>query len=101
MDKIQHFGFMSSILSTALTPWYTTTDNNELIEFKDANGVLRNVNAVTIWANDSDLYINVNDSGSCLWIAQGKSLSIDFLLMKSIRVMGNAGITLRWAASYY
>ena len=99
-EKIYHWGCISSVSSDNLTPYIQTTDNNQLIEFI-SDGVQRTINSLTIWAESSDLYINVNDGGECLYIPSNSFTSIDYLRITKIRVMANAGIKLRYFASYY
>lgn len=39
-DRLLHSGFISSIKYDNLTPWYTTVEDNEIINFVDENGKL-------------------------------------------------------------
>ena len=100
-EKVFHFGFLSSIASTSLSPWYATVSNNQLITFTDSGGIQRNVNSLTIWANATALYIQINESGYCVYIPANGSISIDYLLIHEIRVMHNSPVDLRYAASFY
>lgn len=101
MDKVRHWNIISSVVSDDLTPWYTTVDNDEVIQFVSADGVQRNVNALTVWANTSDLYIKVGDTSYCVYVPANASVSLDYLQLQKMTVMGNAGIKLRYVAMYY
>ena len=101
VDKLMHWNAISSIKSDNLTPYYTTTDNNQVIEFKTSDGVQRSVNALTIWTNSTALYIQLGDSTDCIYIPANSSVSLDYLLIKKITVLANAGVNLRYIAMYY
>jgi hypothetical protein len=101
MDKVKHFNIISSVLASAPSPWMTTLDNNEIIEFKTLDGTQRNVNSLTIWSNSTALYIQVGTSDYCVYIPANSSISLDYLQLQQITVLGLAGIELRWTALYY
>ena len=101
MDKLKHFNIISSITTDDLTPFYETVDNNEIIEFVTPEGIHRSVNSLTIWTDSSALYIELNDSSYCVYIPANSFISIDYLLLKSIKVKANAGAKLRYLAMYY
>ena len=99
-DRVQHFGFLSSVQYNNLTPWYTTLANDEVIYFKDVSGDQKEVNSVTIFSEASGLYIRLLPSTGCIYIPSGSQISIEYQEMESIQVMANAGIKLRWYAQY-
>lgn len=101
MDKVKHWGIISSILSDNLTPYYTTIDNNQLIEFKTADGTQRSINSLTIWSDGSALYIDLNSTGYCIYIPANSFVSLDYLHLKNMIVTGNSGQSLRYVAMYY
>jgi len=100
-SNILHGGFVSSVKFDNLTPFYTTTSENEIIEFKGCDGRDRNINALTIEAGDKDLYIRIFPTDYCLFVASGQSKSIDFQSIRAIQVMGASGQKVRWSGQFY
>lgn len=100
MAILQHYGFISSIKYDNLTPWYTTTQENEVIQFKEGD-VQRNLNALTIEANTTDLYIRIMPTDYCLYVPANQARTFDLQEIKSIQVMGVAGQKLRWSGQFY
>lgn len=100
MSKIKHSGFMSSIKHDNLTPWYVTQGEDEVIEFYE-NGGTRNVNALTIEAGNSDLYIRMLPSDYCLYIPANEGRTFDFQRVNKIQIMGVAGQEIRWSGQFY
>lgn len=100
MGMIQHYGFISSIKYDNLTPWYTTIKENEIIEFKDGN-LQRNLNALTIEADTTGLYIRVLPSNYCLYIPENQAKTFNMQEIKAIQVMGIAGQKIRWSGQFY
>jgi hypothetical protein len=94
-------GFISSIHKNTLTPFYSTTSVDEVIEFKETDGTQRDVNGLTIEANSTDLYIKIDPSDYCIFIKANTSKSINYQSLQSITVMGAAGQSLRWLGQFY
>lgn len=100
-EKIYHWNIISNITTSDLTPFYTTVDNNEIIEFKTPEGIQRNVNSLTVWSDTSDLFFEVNDSSYVVYVPANSFVSLDYLSLRYIKVLSNAGIKLRYVAMYY
>ena len=100
MSKINHSGFMSSIKHDNLTPWYVTQGEDEIIEFGDDVRV-RNINALTIEASESDLYIRILPSDYCLYIPANQGRTFDLQRINRVQVMGSAGQEIRWSGQFY
>jgi hypothetical protein len=94
---LRHTGFISSITYDNLTPYYTTTTANEVIEFKNKDGKLLHLNSLLIQAELTDLYIRILPGDYCLFVEAGSAMSYDFEEISSIQVMGAAGQKLRWS----
>jgi len=101
IGTLYHSGFISSIKRDNLTPWYTTLQDNEVIEFKESDGKQRYLNALLIQAELTDLYIRILPSDYCIYIPAGTAKSYDFEKIGSIQIMNVAGAKLRWEGSYY
>ena len=100
MASIKHSGFISSIKYDNLNPWHTTTKEDEVIEFGDDDRV-RNINALTIEASESDLYIRVLPSDYCLYIPANQGRTFDLQRVNKVQVMGFAGQEIRWSGQFY
>jgi hypothetical protein len=94
--EVYHSGFLSSIKYDNLSPWYTTTSNNQTIEFKDSNGNQRQLNSLTIFSDSTPLYIRILPSDYCIYIPPNSFISYDFQRVEKIQVMGNSGQKIRW-----
>lgn len=100
-EKLYHWGIISSILSDNLTPFYETVDNNQKINFVTADGTQRSINSLTIWSSASDLYIDMNSSGYCVYVPANTAVSLDYLQLSNMIVLGNSGQKIRYVALYY
>lgn len=98
--NVHHIGFISSVKYDELNEWYTTTNKNEVIEFKDGDKQ-RYLNAMLIEAESTDLYVRILPSDYCLFIPAGSSKSYDYSRVYAIQVMNDSGAKLRWSGSYY
>ena len=99
VNTISSFGFLSSVSPTNLTPWITTTSASQVITFTDDNGNQLDVNALTLYASGSPIYVKIN-SGSCVYVASDSSVSIDGTVIRNITIMGGSPVTLRYYAKY-
>lgn len=95
-------GYISSIKDNNLTPWYETTEADEVIEFLDENGELRHVNSLVIRANSMPLYVKFPSSGNnCVYVPSNDFVTLDYIDITQITVLGNAGQDIRWMALYF
>lgn len=101
IGNLFHSGFISSIHKEVLTPWYTTLAENEVVEFKEADGYQRQLNSLMIEAEATNLYIRILPTDWCLFVPAGESRSYDFEKVQSIQIMGLAGQKLRWSGQFY
>lgn len=100
MDKLDHYGVISSIVDDNLTPYYETTLDDELIDFITTDGIQRVVNSLNIWSNTTDLYVEINESGRCVVVPAYSFLNIDYIPIKNITITGLAGQQFRYLGLY-
>ncbi|WP_297419504.1 hypothetical protein [Clostridium sp.] len=107
MSNLRHFGFISYTqydgTSNGLIPYYTT-GTNEIIQFKDKEGNVRELNSLFINAPDSDLYIIINplddlNNNQILYIPSGESFVYDYRRLSSIQIIGN-GLHIRYYGNW-
>jgi len=96
IGSLLHSGFLSSIHKDSLTPWYTTSSENETIIFQDENNVPQNLNSLTIMSNETELFIQILPSEYCVYIPVKSSVNIDACNIKKIKVLGSSGQYLRY-----
>lgn len=101
MNHLIHSGFISSIHKDALSPWVTTTKNNEIIEFKESNGQQRYLNALTIFSEATPLYIRILPSDYCIYLEPNSFVEYNLEKIEGIQVMGNLGQKIRWYGQFY
>lgn len=102
IGNLLHSGFISSIHKDNLTPWITTTEADQVINFIDQSGSKRILNSLTIDAETTDLYIQILPSEYCIYIKAGEiGGGIDFLRIEQIKVLGLSGQKLRWSGLFY
>jgi len=98
-------GFISSIHKDdlVLTPWVATSSENQVIEFidKGANNQKRTLNSLNVYANTTDLYIQILPSENVLYIEAGTFKTYNYESIKSFIVIGVIGQELRWEGMYY
>lgn len=100
---LEHYGFISSVTSTT-TPWFTTTESNQTINFADTTEKPRTLNSLVIIADTTDLYIKIlpnYENESYLYIPAGKREAIDYCRITGIQILGNSGQKLRWFGLFY
>ena len=100
MDKIRHFGFLSSISTENKELYLETAATDDEIPLITSDGIQRNVNSLTLFAIDTDLIVEINP-GYCVVIKAGTSISLDYLYIKSFKILGNALQKYRFYACYY
>jgi len=98
---LNHSGFISSIHKDTLTPFYVTTQENEIINFQDQNNNSYSLNSLTVEANATDLFIQILPSEYCVHIPAGSSLTIDYCRIQQIKVLGLANQNIKWFGLYY
>lgn len=99
---VQHRGFISYQLATdTLVESYTTTANNEIINFSNSYGkyvlnslLIENTGTTTMW-------VKPIESDYALCIPAGESRIIDYIDITGIQILGNSGQTLRWSGCWY
>jgi len=101
VGSLMHSGFISSIKFNNLTPWYSLLQENETIEFKEADGTQRYLNDLLIEANITPLYIRILPSDSCIYVPAGESRNYSYEKISSIQVMNAIGTTLRWSGMFF
>ena len=101
IGSLMHSGFISSIKFDNLTPWYSLLQENETIEFKEADGTQRYLNDLLIEANITPLYVRILPSDSCIYVPAGESRNYSYEKISSIQVMNAIGTTLRWSGLYF
>jgi hypothetical protein len=101
IGNLYHSGFISSIKYDNLTPWYTTTSDNQVIEFKETDGQQRHLNSLFIETEATALYIRILPTDYCLYVPANSSINYDFEDVKSIQIMNVAGVKLRWSGLHF
>jgi hypothetical protein len=99
-EKIYHWGFLSSISTANKELYLETTKTDDEIFFITSDGTQRQVNSLTLFAINSDLIVEINP-GYCVSIKAGTSLSLDYLYIKSIKILGAALQQYRFYACFY
>jgi len=98
---LNHSGFLSSIHKDTLTPFYVTTQEDEIINFQDQNNNIYSLNSLTVTANATDLFIQILPSEYCIHIPASSSVTIDYLKIKQIKVLGALGQSLKWFGLHF
>lgn len=101
IGNLYHSGYISYCKYDALAEWYTTTEDNEVIEFKETDGTQRQLNSLYIEAEATDLYIRMIPSDYCIFVPANESRNYDFEKIQSIQIMNLAGTKLRWSGLFY
>lgn len=99
-SNTMHTGYLSSIKYDDLVAWYTTVEDNEIIEFKDGD-TQKTLNSLLIEAEATPLFIQLLPSEYCLYIPANSSRTYDFESIESIQVRNATGVKLRWSGMYY
>jgi len=104
IGQLLHSGFISSLPVSKIgdanyDPWYTTTSENEVINFIDSNGNKANLNSLLIEAENTSLYIKIDDF--ILYVPVTESRSYDYEKIQSIQVMNALGTKFRWSGQYF
>lgn len=95
-SDIRHASFYSYTTKDNLIPYYTTTSDNQLIDFEDIFTTNTHSNFLWIESVDSPLYISINDTDSVVYIPTGHAKEISYLDIVKVRVMNQIGTKLRW-----
>jgi hypothetical protein len=91
--------FKSSIHKSNLTPWATTTEENQYIYFTNAEGDIENISSIWIETPENqDLYVRICPSDYCMYIPEedmraAQKDAIGFCNM--LQIMGPAGLKYR------
>ena len=101
IGQLLHSGFYSYCKFDNLKEWYTTTAQNEVINFVDSNGNKINLNSLFIEAENTPLYIRILPGDYILYIPANESRNCDFESISSIQVMGNLGQKIRFSGQYF
>ena len=100
IGNLYHSGFVSYCKYDDLKEWYITTEDNEVVEFKE--GIQqRYLNSLFIEAENTDLYIRILPGDYCIFIPSSESRNYDFEKISSIQVMNVTGTKLRWSGQFY
>ena len=104
IGQLLHSGFISSLPIDKIgdadyDPWYVLQSNNELISFTDSNGNKANLNSLFIEAENTSLYIKIDDF--ILYVQVTESRSYDYEKIQSIQVMNALGTKLRWSGQFF
>ena len=104
IGQLLHSGFISSLPLNKIgdanyDPWYVLTSNNELINFTDSNGNKSNLNSLFIEAENTSLYIKIDDF--ILYVPATESRNYDYEKIQSIQVMNALGTKLRWSGQFF
>ena len=84
-----------------LTEYYTTTSNNQVINFVDGTNQL-NLNSLFLEnLEDSTMYIQPLPYEYVITIPSGESRNIDYVKVTGIKVLGNSGQKLRYSGCSY
>jgi hypothetical protein len=84
-----------------LTEYYTTTSNNQTINFIDGTNQLA-LNSLFIENMGSAvMYLQLLPSEYVLTIPAGESRNVDYVRVTGIKVLGNSGQTLRYSGCSY
>ena len=100
MDKVKHFGFLSSVSTANKELYLETSKEDDVIVLATSDGIQRQVNALTLFAINTDLVVEINP-GYCVVIKAGTSLSLDYLYIKSFKILGAALQQYRYYACFY
>ena len=101
VGQLLHSGFISSIHKDNLTPWYSLTEENQIIEFKETDGTQRYLNDLLIEANTTPLYIRILPSDYILYVPAGESRNYSFEKVSAIQVMNNLATNIRWSGMFF
>jgi len=96
-----HSGYISYCKYDALTEWYTTTENQEVISFEETDGTVRQLNSLFIESENTSLFIRILPGDFILYVPANESRNFDFKKIESIQVMHNLGVKLRWSGQYF
>jgi len=104
IGQLLHSGFISSLPIDKIgdadyDPWYVLQSNNELISFTDSNGNKANLNSLFIEAENTSLYIKIDDF--ILYVPATESRNYDYEKIQSIQVMNALGTKLRWSGQFF
>jgi len=101
VGSLLHSGFYSYCKYNDLKEWYTSTAENEVINFTDSNGNKYGLNSLFIEAENTSLYIRILPSDYILFVPANESRNCDFEKVQSIQVMNALGIKLRFSGQYF
>lgn len=101
MSIIKHWGFASFCEKDNPIPYYETIENDELIQIKSSDGTIQHANSLVIEALDTQIFVELNNSGFCAVIDPNQTFHYDFKSISEFRVLGNSGQKLRWYALFY
>jgi UDP-N-acetylmuramyl pentapeptide synthase len=99
-NSITSFGFLSSVEIDNLTPWQTTTSASQVVTFQDHEGNQLEVNALTLYASGSPLYVRINSGDYCVYVPANEHISVNGQVIENITFMGGSPITYRYHAQY-
>lgn len=100
IGNLEHTGFISYCRYDNLQSFYTTTQSNEIIEFKE-NGIQRQLNSLIIESELTDLYVRILPSDYILFVPANDVRTYNLTKIEKIQVMGNSAQKLRWSGCYY
>ena len=90
--------------------WYETKEDNEIIRIVDRNGENKTVNDLIVFSDIYDIYIQLiiykNDGNpveisDIIFINAGDMFGAGEIKVQGIKVIGSAGVKLRWHGSFY
>ena len=99
----QYFGIFTHLtVGGTMTEYYTTVTANEIIQFKEADGTQRFLDATLVEnCGTAVMYILPLNGIHPIPISAGDSHSIKPLVITGIQVLGAAGQKLRYSGCYY
>ncbi len=100
IGNLFHSGMLSYCKYDDLKEWYTTTEDNEVIEFKEGTQQ-RQLNSLYLEAENTSLYIRILPHDYCIFIPANESRNYDFEKIESIQIMHNLGTKIRWSGQFY
>ncbi len=93
---LRHAALYSFCREGNISSYYTTVEENELIDFTDLFGVHTHANFLRIDSIDNDLYFSPNDNGHYIYVGSGNIETIEYYDLTKIRLHCPIGTKLRW-----
>jgi hypothetical protein len=95
-SDIRHSSLFSYVSVEDKKEYYTTVEDNELIEFRKVFGQELHANFIWIEAIDSALYISMNDTKYLIYVPAGHAREISYLDVTNMRICCPVGTKLRY-----